>query len=315
MRRELRLGLIGAGRWGRNYITTIAGLEGVSLAGLASRNPESARLVDAGCLVSDDWHSILDSSRIDAAIVATPPALHAEMVEAAVKRGLPVLVEKPLTLDLAQAVALRALVAAQEGFVMVDHTHLFHPAYRALKLAAPRYGRIRAIDCISGNFGPFRADVRPLWDWGAHDLALCLDLIGAPPERLEATCLESRRTPEGWGEVLELRATFPLAVSAVLRFGNLVPKARRLVVYLDEAVLVYDDGMEKKLLRHPPSSPHGELDAPGEPMPYERQMPLACVVSEFAAAVAASSRSLDSLDLGVEVVRLLNRSETALPLA
>jgi predicted dehydrogenase len=312
---ELRLGLIGAGRWGRNYITTIAGLEGVRLASLASRNPQSARLAGPDCLVTADWHAILDRSRIDAAIVATPPALHAEMTAAAVKRGLPVLVEKPLTLDLVEAVALRGLVAAQEGFVMVDHTHLFHPAYRALKLVAPRYGPVHAIDCRSGNYGPFRADTRALWDWGAHDLALCLDLVGASPEILEAKCLERRRAPEGWGEVLELRATFPRAVSAVLRFGNLLAKERRMVVYLERAVLVYDDGVERKLTLHPPSPPHTEPATPGEPLAYDRQLPLACVVSEFARAVRASSKSLDSLDLGVEVVRLLDRCEAALPVA
>ena len=315
MAKELRLGLIGAGRWGRNYITTIAGLESVRLAGLASRNPESARLAGAGCLVTGDWRSLLDASVIDAAVVATPPALHAEMVAAAVRCGLPVLVEKPLTLDLDEALALRDLVAAQGGFVMVDHTHLFHPAYRALKLAAPHYGPIRAIECRAGNYGPFRADTRPLWDWGAHDLALCLDLVGAPPERLDATCLESRQTPEGWGEVLELRAQFPRAVSAILRFGNLLAKTRRLVVYLERGVLVYDDLAEHKLMAHPPALPHAELNTPGEPLPYERRLPLACVVSEFATAVAASGTSLHSLDLGVEVVRLLDRCEAALPVA
>ena len=53
----------------------------------------------------------------------------------------------------------------------------------------------------------------------------------------------------------------------------------------------------------------------GEPLAYDRQLPLACVVSEFARAVRASSKSLDSLDLGVEVVRLLDRCEAALPVA
>ena len=64
------------------------------------------------CLVTADWHAILDRSRIDAAIVATPPALHAEMDGRGGGGGLPVLVEKPLTLDLEEAVALRGLVAA-----------------------------------------------------------------------------------------------------------------------------------------------------------------------------------------------------------
>ena len=306
---ELRLGLIGAGRWGRNYIKTIAGLEGVRLARLASRNPSSPQLVAGDCAIEDDWRAMLGRGDLDAVIVATPPALHAAMVQAAVERALPVLVEKPLTLDLREAEALRAFAGARGGFVMVDHTHLYHPAYRALKHAAPGFGAIRALHCFSGNFGPFRADAPVLWDWGAHDVAICLDLLGSAPVELHARCLEARRTPEGLGQVLELRASFPPAVPAILRFGNIVPKTRRLVVNLERAVLVYDDMAQHKFLAHPPSGPEEPPRGPGEPLPYEARLPLDCVVSEFASAVRAGNRPPRDLDLGVEVVRVLERCQ------
>ncbi len=309
---ELRLGLIGAGRWGRNIIRTIAGLEGVRLAALASRNPESVRLVTADCAVSGDWHAMLDQGAIDAVIVATPPALHAEMVRAAVARDLPVLAEKPLTLDLREAQALRDFVAERAGTVMVDHTHLFHPAYRALKRALPGLGPIRAIESLAGNEGPFRSDVPVLWDWGAHDVAFCLDLLGALPREVGASIVARRETPEGVGQVVEIRASFPGAVSAVARFGNILAKARRLSVYVEGGVLVYDDVAQDKLMLHPPAQPHEAPREPGAPLPYEAGMPLSCAVSEFARAARAADTSLGSLDLGVDVVRVLERCEAAL---
>ena len=315
MQGALRLGLIGAGRWGRNYIKTIAGLEGMRLACLASGNPESRTLVPSGCVVSPDWRAILDPRSIDALIVATPPALHAGMVEAAVAQAIPVLVEKPLTLDAGQAVALRDLVAARGGLVMVDHIHLFNPAYRALKAAAPRYGAIQAIDGHAGNHGPFRTHTEPLWDWGAHDVAMCLDLLGALPETLDAACLEARDTPEGSGQSLEVRASFAGPVSTVLRFGNIVSRVRRLAVYLERAVLVFDDLAEHQLVAYPPCAPHAPVVGAGERLPYERQSPLACVLREFAAAVAAGDRSTASLELGVEVVQVLARCEARLAVA
>jgi predicted dehydrogenase len=245
-------------------------------------------------------------------IVATPPALHAEMVHAAVARALPVLVEKPLTLELREAQALRDFVAERAGTVMVDHTHLFHPAYRALKRALPGLGAIRAVASVAGNEGPFRRDVPVLWDWGAHDVAFCLDLLGALPRELRAAIVASRETPEGVGQVVEIRAAFPGEVSAVLKFGNILAKARRLSVYLDEAVLVYDDVAPYKLMRHPPAQPHEAPVEPGEPLPFEAGMPLSCAVAEFASAARAADASLGSLDLGLEVVRVLERCEAAL---
>ncbi len=301
----LRLGLIGAGRWGRNYIKTIAAVPGVRLAMLASRNPQSAALVPAGCTLTHEWRDLLGPGGVDALIVATPPAMHAEMVHAAVARSLPVLAEKPLTMNLREATALRDFVAAQAGFVMVDHTHLYSPAYRELKRSALRCGAITAIASRAGNMGPFRGDAPVLWDWGAHDVALCLDLLGVGPDTVNASLIDSRATPEGLGEVVEIHAAFPGAVPAVLTFGNILAKTRRLTVHLERATLIYDDLAADKLVRYPPCEPFTQPRAPGEPIFTEPRLPLACAVAEFAAAVEAGSRSMRDLDLSVEVVRVL----------
>ena len=79
MAAQLRLGLLGAGRWGRNYIRTIAASAGVRLARLASRNPDSANLVPPDCVIFADWREMLDARALDGVIVATPPGVHAEM--------------------------------------------------------------------------------------------------------------------------------------------------------------------------------------------------------------------------------------------
>ena len=94
-RPDLNLGLIGAGSWGRNYIRTLAGLEGVDLVRLCSRNPESAKLAGPDCEISPDWRQLIEAGDLDGVIIAAPPALQSEMMLAAIGRGLPVLAEKP----------------------------------------------------------------------------------------------------------------------------------------------------------------------------------------------------------------------------
>lgn len=305
----MRLGLIGAGRWGRNYIRTIGEFDDVQLTRLASSNPESAKLVPQGCFINPEWREILNKDIIDGVIIATPPALHAEMVMAAVEEGLPVLVEKPLTLDLAAAVALRDFVSARDGFVMVGHTHLFHPAYRALKELLPCYGQVRTIQSEAGNFGPFRLDTPVLWDWGAHDVALCLHLLEADPVSVEAQCLEARHVPEGLGQVFDVRLFFPGDICASIRIGNILPKTRRFSVELDQASLVYDDLAVDKLAIYPPVSSLGDSVIHSRSVPIAATAPLNQVVREFARTIATHGGTLESLDLGVRVVEVLNRAQ------
>ncbi|MEE9275734.1 MAG: Gfo/Idh/MocA family oxidoreductase, partial [bacterium] len=103
----LRLGLIGAGRWGRAYIRTLKSMAGVELARLCSANPESPKLAGPGCRVTGDWRELAGAEDLDGLILATPPGLHAEMAGAAAAAGLPVMIEKPLTLDLDEALRLQ----------------------------------------------------------------------------------------------------------------------------------------------------------------------------------------------------------------
>lgn len=297
--RPLALGLIGAGRWGRNYIHTLAAIDGIRLARLASRNAESRGLVGADCAVGPDWRALIAAGDLDGVIIATPPALHAEMVRAAVAAGLPALVEKPLTLDGAEAAALADDVAARRGLVMVEHTHLFHPAFRALKRHLPEIAPVTAIRARAGAWGPFRDHTPVLWDWGSHDVALCLDVMGRKPESATAGHLESRATDEGRGEIVRLRLAFAGGLSAEIEVGNILQaRSRRFEVVGERGALVYDDVAADKLVHTGPAA------AP-RAVPVEATPPLTCAVAEFARAIRSGSRDLASLRLGVDVVAVL----------
>ncbi len=309
----LRLGLIGAGRWGRNYIKTLGAMDGVRLARLASANPASPDLVDAGCIVSADWREVIDADgNLDGVIVATPPATHAEITAAAIGCGLPVLVEKPLTTNLAEAQDLLALARTRDALVKVGHIHLHHPAYRELKALTAARGPVRAIRAIAGNWGPFRQDTPVLWDWGSHDAALCLDLMdkdlmGEAPITAAARRTEARETDGGWGETVEMTLGFENGVEAQARLGNLMETpCRRFEVQFDDGCLVFaDDAVEHKLIERQPGRPD-------RPIPVDATPPLTRLVEDFAAAIRGGSTDRRDLRLGVQVVETLTRCEESL---
>ncbi len=299
MTSELRIGLVGAGRWGKNIISTLADIEGVQLTRLASRNPESLALVPEECEMVPDWRELTLERAIDGLIIATPPASHGEIALAAGSAGIPVLVEKPLATDPMAAHTLLKSAELNGGFVLVDHIHLFHPAYRALKKKVAELGgpsKITKIVGDAGNNGPVRDDVSVLWDWGPHDVSMMLDLMAEYPSDATASSPDDA--------TVELALTFTGNRWAETRMSNtLAHKVRRLDVFCAGHKLTYDDA-------------GGDgFTVDDAPQPVSGKRPLTQAIEDFAEAVRAHSSDLTSLRLGVDVVDVLAECDRTLKTA
>jgi len=293
----IRLGLIGAGPWGQNYIKTITGsggLDGVTLARLASRNPQSAGLVDGDCQISENWRDLLDVGDLDGVIIATPPQHHAEMTLAAIDAGIAVLVEKPMTFSTTEAEAVLSAATAKDAIVRVNHIHLYSAAWQALKREAASLGPLKAISTVVGGPGPNRADVPVLWDWGSHDVAMCIDLIGRRPDTVRADIIET-------GRALALELNFG-PVTARIAISNKAPEKQRLLTAAYEGgELIYDDrleGGEKLRLKTMPQDP-GRTFLLGDGTPLER------AILAFADAIRRGDFDPADVTLGERVVRVL----------
>ena len=296
----LNLGLIGAGTWGRNFIKTIAWLDGIALTRLASRNPESVGLVSAECVISGDWHDLIAAGDLDGVIIATPPTIHAEMTLAAIDAGLPVLVEKPMTLSLADAETVVEAAKAKNTIVLVDHTHLYSAAWEALKNDA-KAGPLITISTIAGKWGPFRQDTPMLWDWGTHDVAMCLDLVGRRPETAIARRIETRDVDNGIGEALGLVLGFG-DITAKIAISNLISEQNRLfTASLKGGELIYDDTLDDKLHLKISALDPGKTLALGESKPLERAL------QAFSAAIQAGEADIKDAELGRDVVAVLEQ--------
>ncbi|MDP6175340.1 MAG: Gfo/Idh/MocA family oxidoreductase [Rhodospirillales bacterium] len=310
MNRDIALGLVGAGRWGKIFIRSLAEMDGLRLAGLASRNPQSPALAPPACPIVDDWRHLIDGGGLDGLIIATPPTSQPEIARAAINAGLPVLAEKPLAVDLAEAKSILDLACSRSVLVMVDHTHLFSPAYRSLKQQLESMGGGAAISSISaraGNRGPFRSDTPVLWDWGPHDLAMVLDLFQNRPIKVTARRTRREMTAEGLGEEIELELLFPDDRRAFILLSNLMErKELHLSVECATRALIYDDvGPDKLLVRDPP-------DAAPRPIKVPNLAPVSMAVGEFAQSIRAGGCDLAGLELAVDVVELLEQCERSL---
>ncbi len=302
----LNLALIGAGPWGRNYIRTLAEMPGLRLSLICSNNPETATLVPTDIQINGDWKAVIAASDIDGVIIAAPSKFHAEMTLAAIERGLPVLIEKPLALNLADAEAVEEAATKKDVPVLVHHVHLFQPGYAEIKKQVLALGPIRSIKCKSGNAGPYRPDTDPLWDWGPHDIAFCLDLMAANPARIAAKNRDQTET--GRGVIFDIVLEFENNVVATIETGNgYEARHRRLEVEFESETLILDDNAAQKLLRR---SRGAGGTASESPISISDQPPLSIAVANFAAAIRGEPAQYIGARLGVEVVKVLEHCAT-----
>lgn len=306
---ELKLGLIGAGRWGRCYIQTLKGMPRIKLDHLASSNTESASLIPKGCRITQDWRDVAGDQSLDGIIIATPPALHAQMAGMAIRVGIPVLIEKPMTLSLSEARRLVEVAEASSCLVFIGHTHLFSSAFRELKQSAAGLGRLKHIHSHGGNWGPYRPDTPMLWDWAPHDIAMCLKLVGTDPIEVNVKRTAITALPGGDGETVEMELVFPNGVQADIRVSNIdQEKSRYFEAQFDRGTLLYDDLSTDKLCIH--ASPEEMLT----PVSLDSTMPLTNLVAEFCNYISSGYNQHESLNLGLRVIEVIHNSQQKLHL-
>ncbi len=183
----LKAAVIGVGAFGRHHAAKYAAADGVELFAVADLNPDVRRAMTAqyGVLAVADWRDLL--GRVDLVSICSPAVTHAEIVEAFLKAGAHVLVEKPIATTLHEADALIALASELGKVLTVGHQERFVFARTGLldHGAAPL-----EIECWrKGPWTGRGADVSVVLDLMIHDLDLVHRLIPGAVEEVEASGL------------------------------------------------------------------------------------------------------------------------------
>ena len=144
----LRLAVVGAGVIGRKHIELIKANALTALVAIVDPSAHAATLADAHATRwFADIESMFDATRPDGVILATPNGLHASGALAAIRRGIPVLIEKPIAASMDDA-SLIARASETEGVpILVGHHRRHNPIIRAARdcVKSGRLGRLTAI--------------------------------------------------------------------------------------------------------------------------------------------------------------------------
>ncbi len=185
------IGLAGLGRWGRNYVKTLLALPECRLVAVADPNPAAlAAVADLpGVAKRESAARLFSDPTVEAVIIATPDHAHYSLSAAAVESGRDVLVEKPMTLTVAEAESLVRLAEAGSRVLAVGHTAVYSTAIDALRvqLDALPCGATHRVTAERTSSGPPPVDSSLisrhsaiLFDLCPHDIALAILLFGSP---------------------------------------------------------------------------------------------------------------------------------------
>jgi predicted dehydrogenase len=184
-------GVIGAGNALWAYLNAI---DRLGARGMARLGPVCARRRSAwpailarrpDTVLVDEIDDVLDSD-VDAVVVITPPASHAELATAALEHGKHVVVEKPLALDLGRARQVVKSAVAARRHLMVSPFVQLSPTFRALWTAvnSGEIGRVHSARGLYGNPGSNWAawyhagGVGPLAEAGIYNVKSLTALLG-----------------------------------------------------------------------------------------------------------------------------------------
>ena len=231
----LRIGVAGAGHFGRYHALKVAASDRAVLSGVFDPDLDRARAVgwEAGAeAVALD--TLIAAS--DALIVAAPAEVHFDIAAAALIAGVHVLVEKPIAATLEQADALDRLARARGLVLQVGHLERFSAAHGAL---SGRMGRPLYIDATRiAPFKPRGTDVSVILDLMIHDLDLILALVDSPIESMDAVGAAVASAHE---DIANARIRFESGAVATITASRISARTeRRMRLFAEDGYMAVD---------------------------------------------------------------------------
>jgi len=250
--RPVTVAVVGLGYWGPNLARNFALLPGCDLRWCCDSCDAARERLAPGyrdTRFTGELDELLADPGLDAVVLATPVATHAELVLRVLEAGKHCLVEKPMAQSPADAERLIETAEASGRVLMAGHLLEYHPGVRKLKEIADsgRLGNVHYIYSNRLNLGQLRTDENALWSLGAHDVSVVLYLAGEEPYEVDARG-ESYMRP-GVEDVVFCFLRFASGVAAHLHLSWLDPhKERRFTVVGSRQMATFDDmELERKV--------------------------------------------------------------------
>lgn len=183
---SVRVAVIGVGHLGKSHARIYESLPSADLVGVVDVREEEAQGVarEHGVEFTVDPFELPRDWEVEAVSIVTPTSTHGELASHFLRRGIDVLVEKPMTRTIEEGTRLCEIAATHARILQVGHVERYNPVVKAVRelRLQPRY--------IEGDrLAPFSfrsTDIGVVHDLMIHDIDLLQTLVGSKVEDVEA---------------------------------------------------------------------------------------------------------------------------------
>jgi len=315
---EFKIGLIGAGHWGKNHLRVFNNLGLLKMVCdfdenvLIQRNKEYPNLK-----FTNDFGEVLSDKEIGGIVISTPASTHYDLTQKALLADRHVLVEKPMALKVEQGEELAKLAYSKNLILMVGHLLQYHTAIIKLKrmIGNGDLGNIRYIWSNRLNFGKLRPTENVLWSFAPHDISLVLSILGFP-QKISAMgeFYLQKGVPDTTLSILKYKNR----VAAYIFVSWLNPFKEQKFSIIGSKQMVVFDGIKNELTLYPHKISYNEdrgyeaIKADGKIIEFDKKEPLVEEAKHFLECIRKNEQPKTNAEEGLQVLRVLNSCEKSL---
>lgn len=307
--RKLKCAVIGTGYLGKFHAQKYASLDNCELLAVVDTNEESAKAVaeSNNTQALTDYSSLLGN--VDAVSIVVPTCFHHSVSLDFLKAGTHVLVEKPITMTVAEADELIAIAKQQNVILQVGHLERFNPAIMGLdKQEKPLFIEAHRLS----PFNPRANDVSVVLDLMIHDIDIILALLDSDIQRIDAsgTAVLTQGT-----DIANARLTFANGCVANVTASRISMKMERKMRMFRPSSYISVDFQNRILTRHQTGTKEmfpGVPEIVTEESVYENGDALLGEIKHFVDCIETGSNPLVSGEAGrralqtaIEITNLL----------
>ena len=265
---KLRVGVVGVGYLGKFHSQKYQHMPDVDLVGVVDPNPDQGKIIakEANTKYYGDYQLLF--GKVDAISIAAPTPVHHAIAKDFLTHDIDVLIEKPITSDLADADELIEIARSRNLIIQVGHLERFNPAVVALegKIDQPRFIESHRLSIYQGRC----TDVSVVLDLMIHDIDLILNLVRSEIKTVNAAGISVISDNV---DIANARLAFENGAVANVTASRISAKnERKLRFFQKEAYISIDFANHKITLVHPDEN-ETEGIIPGmkiEEMSFER---------------------------------------------
>lgn len=245
MSSTIRTAVIGVGYLGRFHAQKYAALAQAELVAVVDSNAEGGRRVADECQTQylSDYRELF--GKVDAVSIVVPTQSHYEVAKACLEHGIHVLLEKPMTVTVAEADTLIEIAQSNQLVLQVGHLERFNAAVLALDgvLETPQFIESHRL----APFNPRGADVNVVLDLMIHDIDIIQNLVRSPITDIQANGV-SVLTQEQ--DIANVRITFESGCVANVTASRVSMKPQRKMRIFQPDAYISIDFQDKILSVH-----------------------------------------------------------------